>query len=651
MALPAPNLDDRRFQDLVDDAKRLVMQRCPEWTDHNVSDPGVTLIETFAYIADQLLYRLNRVPDRLYIKFLELLGVRLFAATPARAPLTFWLAMPAEVAYPITIGTQASTLRTDAAEAVTFTTIEDLTLVPASLGALYTQPEGSTERTERKDQMLLGNEFPAFADHPQPGDALLVGLTDAVPRCAIRLQFECRIDGVGVDPDNPPLAWEAWDGVDWQPCEVDHDDTGGLNRNGEVVIHVPASHTIGVFENERGGWIRARVTEADEGQPQYSSAPIIHSLVADTIGGTIDAVNAEVVTFEPIGESEGVPGQHFFLQRSPVLTGLGRAVLESTSDEGWQEWHEVDHFAESGDDQRHFILDAVHGEIVLGPAVREADGSVRQFGWVPPKGGELRMRTYTVGGGRGGNVARGTIRVLESSLPGITSVENRYPALGGVDGEDLENAKNRGPIMLRTRSRAVTTEDYEFITRQAAPEVARVRAVPAGNNGVEPGAVKVLIMPSAPSERGRINFEDLVPGTDTFERIKDRLDETRLVGTRILVEPPLYRGVTVVARLRARPRSSATRIRDDALDALHGYLNPITGGPEGTGWPFGRPVQAGEVYAVLQRIKGVDLVEDVKVFGANPVTGERGSQTQRLELEPDSLVFSYEHQVRVEEAH
>ena len=46
MALPAPNLDDRRFQDLVDDAKRLVQQRCPEWTDHNVSDPGVTLIET-----------------------------------------------------------------------------------------------------------------------------------------------------------------------------------------------------------------------------------------------------------------------------------------------------------------------------------------------------------------------------------------------------------------------------------------------------------------------------------------------------------------------------------------------------------------------------------------------------------------------------
>ena len=82
--LPAPNLDDRHFQDLVDDAKRLVQQRCPEWTDHNVSDPGVTLIEAFAQMVDQLIYRLNRVPDLHYIKFLELIGVELRPPAAAR---------------------------------------------------------------------------------------------------------------------------------------------------------------------------------------------------------------------------------------------------------------------------------------------------------------------------------------------------------------------------------------------------------------------------------------------------------------------------------------------------------------------------------------------------------------------------------------
>ena len=96
MSLPMPNLDDRRFQDLVDDAKRMVQQRCPEWTDHNVSDPGVTLIETFAFMTDELLYRLNRVPDRMYITFLDLLGVSLHPPTPARVDVTAWLSAPPE---------------------------------------------------------------------------------------------------------------------------------------------------------------------------------------------------------------------------------------------------------------------------------------------------------------------------------------------------------------------------------------------------------------------------------------------------------------------------------------------------------------------------------------------------------------------------
>jgi hypothetical protein len=99
----------------------------------------------------------------------------------------------------------------------------------------------------------------------------------------------------------------------------------------------------------------------------------------------------------------------------------------------------------------------------------------------------------------------------------------------------------------------------------------------------------------------------------------------------------------------ARPKADVERIQKEALDALYGYLNPISGGPDGDGWPFGRPVQSGEVYGLLQRIRGVDMVEDARLFGANPVTGERGKETRKLELDPYSLLFSYEHQVRVEQ--
>src|ERR1700736_5353642 len=113
MPLPVPNLDDRRFQQLVDDAKRLVQQRCPEWTDHNVSDPGVTLIETFAFMVDQLLYRLNRVPERNYLRFLELIGVRLFPPTAATVEVTFWLSAPQPTTINVAAGVEVSTLRSN----------------------------------------------------------------------------------------------------------------------------------------------------------------------------------------------------------------------------------------------------------------------------------------------------------------------------------------------------------------------------------------------------------------------------------------------------------------------------------------------------------------------------------------------------------
>src|SRR6476620_8908851 len=94
MVLPVPKLDDRSFQELVNDAKRLITRYCPEWTDHNVSDPGVTLIELFAWMTDMLLYRVNQLPDKVYVKFLELIGLSLAPPRSSRAPVTFYLAAP-----------------------------------------------------------------------------------------------------------------------------------------------------------------------------------------------------------------------------------------------------------------------------------------------------------------------------------------------------------------------------------------------------------------------------------------------------------------------------------------------------------------------------------------------------------------------------
>jgi len=264
--LPAPNLDDRRFQDLVDDAKRLVQQRCPTWTDHNVSDPGVTLIEAFAQMVEALIYRLNRVPDLHYVKFLELIGVELRPPAAARGEVTFWLSAPQPQPVIVRTETQVATARTDVADPIVFSTTRELEIVPCSFAHAGAHPAG--EAPADMTAALAGPEgFRCFSASPVVGDALLIGLSAAVPYCAVVVRMDCKVSGRGVDPRRPPVVWEAWTEGGWAPCEVGSDDTGGLNKPGDVILHVPGGHQASIIARERGGGLRGRVGQAGAGQP------------------------------------------------------------------------------------------------------------------------------------------------------------------------------------------------------------------------------------------------------------------------------------------------------------------------------------------------------------------------------------------------
>ena len=195
----------------------------------------------------------------------------------------------------------------------------------------------------------------------------------------------------------------------------------------------------------------------------------------------------------------------------------------------------------------------------------------------------------------------------------------------------------------------MTAEDFVQLSRDVAPEAARVHCA-ASREGDGGEGVLVLVVPHvAGDEVGRIPRADLVPEEGMLQRITEALDSCRLVGTRVLVAPPSYSGLTVVADVHARERFDADAVRDEVLRALYGLLDPLTGGPDGTGWPFGRSVQAHEVHAALARIPGVDMAQEVSVtlFPADADTGQRSQPVQRLDLPPAGLVFSYEHQVRV----
>ena len=630
-----------------------MQRRCPEWTDHNVSDPGITLIETFAYLVDQVLYRLNRVPERSYVTFLELMGVELFPPSAARVPVTFLLTAPMDEDRVVEAGTEVATRRRRTSESIVFRTIDDLPILSCSRRYVMT---GGVDGRPYDQSDELANERPvaAFSSPPEPGDVLYIGLNRAVPSCAVAIRVDCEAEGHGIDPTDPPWVWEALAADGWVRCDVE-DRTGGFNEPGDVIVHVPPTHTESVLEERSGGWLRCRIVEPEgETQTAYTDSPLILALDASTLGGTVTAVHGEDSVDEVVGVSEGVPGQRFALLNKPVVASERAIQLEVAGPEGWEPWEQVQSFGESGPDDPHWRLSANDGAVVFGPAVRMEDGSLRNYGAIPPAGAHVRVRRYRTGGGRAGNVGAHEIVTLRSAIAFIGSVDNRRPAVGGVDGETVQAAKVRGPLVLGTRNRAVTARDYEQLAREATPEVARVRCLPVDDGGRptvnadNAGGVRVLIVPAvATDDAGRMAFDQLVPSESMMETVRNYLEERRMVGARVIITPPRYLGVTAVIRLRARTRADPDEVRARTLDALYRYFDPLRGGPDGDGWAFGRPILLGEVFGVAQRVDGVDLIEDARMFPADPISGQRGEAITRIDLDPDSLAFSYGHQVQV----
>jgi predicted phage baseplate assembly protein len=651
MTLPTPRLDDRTFQDLVDEAKRRIPKLAPEWTDHNVSDPGVALIELFAFMTDQLLYRLNRVPDRHYVKFLELIGLRLFPPAPARAGETFWLSAPATGPVPIPTGIEVATVRREAEPPIVFRVEQGMTIEPPVHVALLSSVDGR-KFVDHFDELRAAKPFLAFTDpNPAPDEQLLFGFSNSQASHALSLLFDLDVGGIGGDPDNPPLVWETWIGERWIPCDVERDETAALNWTGEVVIHVDEEQTEAKFGETTARWVRCRVVPA-VGGATYSRSPKIRGVVARAVGGTVPAMHAELVRTELVGRAAGLPAEAFSTRFSPVLPRDPGEALEVRPPDGeWEAWTEVDDFSGSDEDDPHYTLDSASGEIRFGPAVRQPDGSVRQFGRLPVPGSLLRMSAYRIGGGRVGNVGAGTLSVMRETVPYVDRVVNRHAARGGVDAEELANALQRGPRLLKARNRAVTAEDFESLAIESSPEVARAACIQPGADGdasrPPAGTIALLLLPRVADPVRAVPVEEIRPSQPLREQVARFLDARRLLASRVVVSPPTLVGVSVTASLKAAPGNDPDAVRDRALDALYRYCSPWTGGPAHTGWPFGRPIHVGELFAVLGAVPGVAFIESASLAPANLERGTTAAAVERIEVPATGVVCSAPHAITV----
>jgi hypothetical protein len=640
MALAPVKLDDLTWEQMVAAIRRRIpAESSGNWTLHAPVDPGITLLDLIAFLADQRLYWLDQVPDAFVVAVLGLLdldGPK--PAVPATTVLQITQPDPQQPAlFTVPAGTGFTR---DPSGEIVFTLDDDDPITVLPVRSLTLEAGGKDCTTD----LHAGRGVDLLGADGKSGEARIsLDLAAPVPDGQLSLLFDLappeKPDGTtyfipaawapGAVDGVPPPAQLAWS-YDADPVPIDaaqvQDGTQGLRRSGIVRLPVPTSWSSGAG---------VRTLVISTGHATFSAPPRLQLLQANVAvarnrqrfsaaGDELTALDKTVSGWLPL------PGQHLDL---PDAQGRLLAASLTLRERDGEEhpWTAVADFVFSGREDRVFIIDRAAG------ALRFGDGRTGRIP-VPDRGHPgkvLSSVTWTVGGGASGNGGtNGNWRSTDSTAgtsaaaPGLVAditaakavpsdsftAANPVAAGGGADAETIAQARVRAGAALNEVDRAVTPADHETIALQA-PGVAVARAHAAVGDHpsypctLVPSAVSVYVVPAAPrgeADWGRPDFVSAPqPDPGLLSQVSAALNEARLLGEELFVRAPRYRAARLQIEVTGAPRDPAA-VLNKVQRALHRYLDPLAGGDEAAGWPFGAPLRPSALQRVAQQAAGHD---------------------------------------------
>lgn len=734
MFVPLPELDDRRFADLVEQGRALIPVYAPGWTDHNEHDPGITLMEVLAYVTETAMYRVDRIPDRHVLAFLELMGSLPLPAAPASAVVELAL-KPNQGAIDLPLGTTFAATLLDG-ESGSFESCAPLSVLPTTLVAV--QIESAGRFRDLTATWARGTAFALLGDEPALGDAVYLGFDRPLTAgSTLRLELELagpsasraellRIEAelaaaarctdarrscVGVTRPRRPvqdadgdtiqarvhhdarLVWELQIAPGtWLPLEVD-DETRAASSTGAVRLrstqasasartgaadrplhYVRARLAVGALDAAPvASALRANAIRVRQSAPVRQAWPIARGVVAlgnpphagDTAwlsfeftAGAItalqfaepgpDSLAVKMMSYKPatdlhpgqilveagvVGTGDGSPYQHFAVPGPYALPG--GFELWSLESGVFVRWQACPSLLGRGAADSNYVLDAAQATLWFG------DG---QDGRVPPAGATLIVRGRSTAGAAG-NVPSGSISALGQGTPvagasALAALSNPRPATDGLDPETLHHAEGRAFESVERPFRAVTLEDYESLALetpgvQLSRAAARANFAPGLDCYEALGVVTLVVVPFLPRSRP-------VPSPGLLRAVSRYLERRRVLGTRLIVTGPEYLGVAVTATVSTARGSDKTAIGRAVEQGLTAFIDPLTGGPDGNGWPLGRDVFVSEILATIAAVPGVDHVDSIAltVPGCDAQCGD-------VCLRPLALAVSGAHHITV----
>jgi hypothetical protein len=495
------------------------------------------------------------------------------------------------------------------------------------------------------DACLWGRSpFLPFTPLPDRYAAVYFGFDAALPVGLVSLYADIPGSG-GSAFQVSPYVWEYETADGWAELAV-LDETAGFARSGMIQFIGAPDAAAGPGPAGPTWWVRARAKESVDPDPSPVDAISLNA---------VWATQRNTVQGEVLGRSDGSARQVMQAQHAPVLgeqllevqewRGTGReweSLFADVPSERlrydkdprgtvtgvWVTWEPRPYLYSSGSHDRHYAVDRAGGFVHFGNGVQ---------GMIPPPGAPVVL-SYDYGGGVAGNLPPGSVTQLHAAVPYVQEIANRVAAAGGAAGESIVEVRRRGPQRLRNGGRSVARDDYEWLAREASPEVAVARCLsttgPDGRG--EPGWVTVVIVPQATVAQPQ-------PSQELLRRVEQALARRvpAAIARQVVVVGPTYRPVSVVAEAIPADPTRATEVEEALARALDAFLHPVNGGPGGLGWDFGQAVELSEIVRVILTTAGVAAAPHVALVSETDAYGDA------VPVEPDELPCPGRHLLKL----
>jgi len=688
MPITPPRLDDRSYQDLLDELLARVPAHTPEWTPAQVGDPGRTLLELFAWLADTVLYRANLIPERQRLAFLQLLGMPLRPARAAHGLVSISL----EEKNPVTAVTLASQARL--AGPVNFESLSEVTVLPVTGECYYKRVLSSDERSELSDVIESLRQFhniqsavepyvttPVFVDGmaskagldvvQDTADrslwiALLASRSEDVTAVKSALAGDgdsSEILNIGIAPAiELPASFDdirrtgqldhSWwvstaDLVDdesvYSSLRRLQDTTRDYTCRGIERLVMPGGvEDFGVLEGdarkEANAGIGDRPPRIDDPDRlsrlvawlRLRAADKLQSMALSWVGiNAVEIDQRRTVRNRVIGQSDGSADQLFQLSATSVdAASLGLQVEEAGR--GYVVWQQSNDLALSGRDDAVYRLDSEAGTVQFGNGI---------YGRIPEAGRRIRVAQMRAGGGQAGNLPAGTLQEIEARGLDGSAITSKLKVIqgiatdGGADAETLEEAERRIPARLRHRNRAVTAEDYRALVAETpGANIGRVevlpRFMPRQRRFNVPGVVSVMVLP----RKQTYDAPNPRPDQPLIQKVHDYLSARRPLATELYVIACEYIPITLTVGITVKAGFGHDQVNYDVRRSVQAYLAPLPPyGPSGEGWPLGRSIKDRELEVVVAQVNGVNTVSSVNLFRRHNKQWQQVARVQQCE--------------------